>query len=120
MSKAEAVIDLIHSKTDMFSKVSAMNLSGRLAEKIGNLREELMALLAIITAGVDFPGEVDEPEYSYIQEKTQFLKNEIENILSGSVSSNLMRHGVNVAIAGSLMRASLRYLMLCSICKELL
>jgi len=100
LSKAEAVIDLIHSKTDMFSKVSAMNLSGRLAEKISNLRNELMTLLSVITAAVDFPEEVEEPEYAFVQDRINFLIKEIENILTGSVSSNLMRRGINVAIAG--------------------
>ena len=100
LSKAEAVLDLIHAKTDKFSQASALNLSGRLADKINFLRTELVNLLSLITAAVDFPEEVDEPEYSFILKKIKLLVTEIENILNGAVSSNLMRHGIKVVIIG--------------------
>ncbi len=100
LSKAEAVLDLIHARTDRFSQASALNLSGRLAGKINSLRTELLNLLSIITAAIDFPEEVDEPGYSRIQQRMEVLVNEIDSILAGSVSSNLMRHGVKAVIAG--------------------
>lgn len=100
LSKAEAVIDLIHAKTDIFSQKSALNLSGKLAVKINLLRTELLELLSRIVAAVDFPEEVDEPEYSYIHEKTEYLIAEIDRILRGAEESNLMRHGAKAAIAG--------------------
>ncbi len=100
LSKAEAVLDLIHARTDRFARASALNLSGRLAKKINFLRTELIDLLSLITAAVDFPEEVEEPANSFVQEKINLLVAEIENILTGSVSSNLMRHGVNAVIIG--------------------
>ncbi len=100
LSKAEAVLDLIHARTDRFSQISAHNLSGRLTEKINSLRTELLSLLSRITAAVDFPEEVDEPEYLYIRQKVKILISEIDSILTGSAASNLMRHGVRAAIAG--------------------
>lgn len=100
LSKAEAVIDLIHAKTDKFSEESALNLSGRLAKKISFLRGEVLKLLSLITAAVDFPEEVDEPEYNYIRTQTNTIIKEIDNILTGSNFSNLMRHGVKAVIAG--------------------
>ncbi|HSA07564.1 MAG TPA: tRNA uridine-5-carboxymethylaminomethyl(34) synthesis GTPase MnmE, partial [Candidatus Gastranaerophilales bacterium] len=100
LSRAESILDLIHSKTDTFSKLSALNLSGRLAEKIYFLRTELINLLSLIIAAVDFPEEVDEPEYNYINDKILSLINEIEGILNGATASNLMRNGVKAAIVG--------------------
>ncbi|MCK7485676.1 MAG: hypothetical protein MZU97_09040 [Bacillus subtilis] len=70
LSKAEAILDLIHSRTNRFSELSMHNLSGKLALYINNLREELLNLLSLITAATDFPEEVDEPEYSFIEEKS--------------------------------------------------
>jgi len=100
LSKAESVLDLIHARTDKFSQASAMNLSGRLARKINELRTELLNLLSQVTAAVDFPEEVDEPEYGYIQEKAKELIEEIDRILNGSAASNLMRHGIKAVIVG--------------------
>jgi len=100
LSKAEAVLDLIHSKTDRFSTISACNLSGKLAIFINNLRGELINLLSLINAAIDFPEEVDEPEYNFIEEKINFIIGEIDKILKTAGSSNLMRQGIKAAIAG--------------------
>ena len=100
LSKAEAILDIIHSKTDKFSAVAAGNLSGNLSGHINKLRRELLDLLSIITAAINFPEEVDEPEYSFIEEKIKFLMIEIDRILNNANSSNLMRDGVKVVFAG--------------------
>lgn len=100
LSKAEAVLDLIHSKTDKFSHAAAGNLSGNLSNHINNLRGEVLDLLSIMTAAIDFPEEVDEPEYSFIEEKLNYFIESINNILKTANSSNLMRDGLKVAFAG--------------------
>ena len=68
LSQAEAVADIIHSKTKEFAKVSMKNLSGVLREKINDIRNEIFEVLSRITAGIDFPEDVNEPEYSYLTE----------------------------------------------------
>ncbi|MDD3013626.1 MAG: tRNA uridine-5-carboxymethylaminomethyl(34) synthesis GTPase MnmE [Candidatus Gastranaerophilales bacterium] len=100
LSKAEAVLDLIHSKTDKFTRISAYNLSGKLSLFITELRSKLINLLSVITAAIDFPEEVDEPEYNFIEEKINSIINEIDKILKTAGSSNLMRQGIKAVIAG--------------------
>lgn len=100
LSKAEAVIDMIHSKTDRFSKAAAGNLSGNLSKHINNLRKELLNLLSAITAAVDFPEDVPEPEYSFIEEKILYFTEKINSVLKTANSSNLMRDGIRIALAG--------------------
>ena len=100
LSKAEAVLDLIHSKTDIFASVSAHNLAGKLSLYISNLREDLITLLSLITAAIDFPEEVDEPGYDYIEEKILSLIERIDFALNTASTSNLMRYGLKVAIVG--------------------
>ena len=100
LSQAEAVLDIIHAKTDRFAKVSAHNLSGSLSVYIKALRFEIIELLAKITAAVDFPDDVAEPEYSFIEEKITNFIAKIEKVLSGAKSSNLMRQGMKIAIIG--------------------
>ena len=100
LSQAEAVADLIHSKTQDFVSVSAKNLSGVLANKIREIRKSIMDVLSRIVAGIDFPEDVAEPEYSYIIEELNKSISEIDSILKSASTSNVMRQGVSVAIVG--------------------
>lgn len=100
LSQAEAVADLIHSKTQDFVSISAKNLSGVLAEKIKTIRKSIMDVLSKIVAGIDFPEDVAEPEYSYLSEEISKSISSIETILKSASTSNIMRQGVSVAIVG--------------------
>lgn len=100
LSQAEAVADIIHSKTKEFAKVSAKNLSGVLKEKINEIRNDIFEVLSRITAGIDFPEDVSEPEYSYLIERFTDIISEIDSVLSGADTSNILRQGISVTIAG--------------------
>ena len=100
LSQAEAVADLIHAKTRNFAKQSAKNLSGVLAERIKEIRAEIFTVLSRIIAGIDFPEDVAEPEYSYLIENFERIISEIDKILEGAKSSNIMRQGLKIAIVG--------------------
>ena len=100
LSQAEAVADLIHSKTKEFAKVSTKNLSGVLKEKINDIRNRIFVILSKITAGIDFPEDVKEPEYDYLIETFENIISNIDSVLSGAKTSNLLRQGISVAIAG--------------------
>lgn len=100
LSQAEAVADLIHAKTRNFAIQSAKNLSGVLSEKIAEIKSEIFETLSKIVAGIDFPDEVAEPEYSYLIEKFEHSISQIDKILSCAYSSNILRQGIKVAIVG--------------------
>lgn len=100
LSQAESVADIIHSKTSDFAKVSVKNLSGVLKEKIDEIRNIIFEVLSKITAGIDFPEDVKEPEYDYLIENFEKIVSLIDKVLSGAKTSNIFRQGVNVAIIG--------------------
>lgn len=100
LSQAEAVADLIHAKTRNFAVQSAKNLSGVLGEKIAEIKKEIFETLSKIVAGIDFPEDVAEPEYSYLIESFEKSLKEIDKILSFAKSSDIMRQGVKIAIVG--------------------
>lgn len=100
LSQAEAVNDLIHSKTSEFAAQSAKNLSGSLARKIKQIRQDIFDVSSRIVAGIDFPEDVKEPEYSYLIENFEKSISDIDKILAGAKSSDILRQGVKVAIAG--------------------
>lgn len=100
LSQAEAVADLIHAKTKKFAVQSAKNLSGVLADKISEIKKEIFEVLSKIVAGIDFPEDVVEPEYSYLIESFEKSLKEIDDILSCAKSSDILRQGVKIAIVG--------------------
>ena len=100
LSQAEAVADIIHSKTKEFAKVSMKNLSGVLKEKINDIRNEIFEVLSRITAGIDFPEDVNEPEYSYLTETFTRIISQIDSVLRDADTSNVLRQGISVTIAG--------------------
>lgn len=100
LSQAESVADIIHSKTGEFAKVSMKNLSGVLKEKINDIRNDIFEVLSKITAGIDFPEDVKEPEYSYLTEKFENIITQIDSVLTGANTSNIFRQGASAAIVG--------------------
>ena len=100
LSQAESVADIIHSKTSDFAKASMKNLSGVLREKINEMRNDIFEILSKITAGIDFPEDVKEPEYEYLEEEFKKIIEKIDNVLSGAKTSNIFRQGAAVAIIG--------------------
>lgn len=100
LSQAEAVDDLIHSKTSEFAIQSAKNLSGVLAQKIAEIKKGIFEVASKIVAATDFPEDVEEPNYSYLINNFEKFICEIEKILSNAKSSDILRQGIKVAIAG--------------------
>ncbi len=100
LSQAEAVLDLIHAKTTDFAQKSANNLSGALANATKEIKTSLFELYSRIIAAVDFPEDVAEPEYSYLEKEIENAIEKINRILQNANASNIMRQGIKIAIAG--------------------
>lgn len=100
LSQAEAVCDLIHAKTQVFAKKTAGNLSGVLAQRVKSIRSDIFELLSKIVAGIDFPEDVKEPEYEYIEAEIEKAISQIDEILSSAKTSNIFRQGLKIAILG--------------------
>lgn len=100
LSQAEAVLDLIHANTEKFATQSAKNLFGKLSIEVGKIRQQIMDLLSRIIAAVDFPEDVAEPEYEFIEKTIEEILEKINYILSFSNSSNIFRQGIKIVLAG--------------------
>ena len=100
LSQAESVLDLIQARTEKFALAGAKNLSGKLSEETRKIRIEIMNLLSKIIAAIDFPEDVAEPEYTFIENTIQNILEKINYILSFSNSSNIFRQGIKIVLAG--------------------
>jgi len=102
LTQAEAVNEVVVSSNKYQLAASEKLLAGRLAQTTTRLRSELMDCLSLIEAGLDFSGEdiefISRPDA--VERLTQ-TKNELERLLSGSVSYEEVVDLPAVGIAGA-------------------
>ncbi len=101
LTQAEAIINLINSKTSTSTKIAINQLDGNLSKKIKNIREELIELLAHIEVSIDYPEyDYEEVEEEYVNKLIDKKIKEINEILSTYEQGKYIKDGVNVAILG--------------------
>lgn len=102
LTQAEAVIDLIRAQTDLALRSAAEQLEGRLGEKVTQLREDLVSLIAHLEAYIDFPDEDIEPDVGadFLSRLDQIRK-QCEALLATADQGRIFREGVRVVIYGA-------------------
>ena len=101
LSQAEAIIDVIKSKTDMAHEVAQSQLEGSLAKKIKDLRMNVTEVLAHLTVSIDFSEEdVEEITYQTLETKSFELRNEIKKLYDTAESGKILRDGLKTVIVG--------------------
>ena len=101
LSQAEAVIDIINSKTDKEAEVSVNQLNGLLSDTIGQIRKEILDLMANIEVSIDYP-EYDVPEVSEaeINKVLESVKLKLKKLERSFEEGKILRDGISVAIIG--------------------
>lgn len=101
LTKAEAVMDLISSKSDYALKSSMAQLSGFLLKKIKGIREEIITELAFIEAALDDPEHYSLDDYSNrLFEKNKNWEAEIKLLIDSGNQGKYLRDGIATVIAG--------------------
>ena len=99
--QAEAVIDLISSRTESAANLALIQLSGGLSKTIISLREEVLEILAFIEASIDFPeDDVESLDRKTLEAKISKALADALNLLSGSKTGKIVRDGLNTVIVG--------------------
>ena len=101
LAQAEAVVDLIHSRTELALDAANEQLAGKLSQRINRLRDEMMIPLAHVEAHIDFPDEDISPDtkeqlISKLQRGIQFM----DELLATADEGQLLRRGIRAAIVG--------------------
>ncbi|MEN6389604.1 MAG: tRNA uridine-5-carboxymethylaminomethyl(34) synthesis GTPase MnmE [Syntrophomonas sp.] len=99
-SQAEAVIDIIRAKTEKGLKVALNQLEGTIGKEIGLIEDALIGINAAIEASVDFPDEVEEPDYEELKVRIANQIEHMKKLLSSSRRSEIYRDGIKAAIIG--------------------
>ena len=101
LAQAEAVAELIASKTDLSRKIAVEALAGKLSDTVNGLNDRLAALLAEIEASIDFPEEdLDFMKVETQLEAARAVQTELTTLLETAAEGRLITEGANVAILG--------------------
>ncbi len=99
--QAEAVADLIHARSELQRRVAHEQLSGGLSQRIGALADQILELLGIIEANIDFIEEdIDTLDRDGAIALLDEQKDDLDELLASAPFSKVFREGYRVAIAG--------------------
>lgn len=99
--QAEAVIDLITSRTETAANLALTQLSGGLSETIVSLREKILETLAFIEAGIDFPeDDVETLDRETLGSRVNNALVDTKHLLEGSKTGRILRDGLLTVIVG--------------------
>jgi tRNA modification GTPase len=101
LSQAEAVIDLIRSKSERAFQIARRQSDGALSRKIAPLRSRLLELLAHVEVNIDYP-EHDAPEMTAaeIRGTCGAVLDEVNALLKTADEGKILREGIVTAIVG--------------------
>jgi tRNA modification GTPase len=101
LSQAEAVIDLIRSKSDRAHRVAMKQAEGILSHNIKQLRHQLVELMAHIEVNIDYPEhDVEEMTNAFITTSCLKAMDKIEQLLNTARQGKILREGIVTAIIG--------------------
>jgi tRNA modification GTPase len=101
LAQAEAVADLIHSRTELALQAANEQLAGKLSQRINLLRDEMIRTLAHVEAHIDFPEEDISPDtrgelIARLERGVGFM----EELLRTANEGQILRRGIRGAIIG--------------------
>lgn len=101
LTRAQAVADLIGSRSAAAGRLALRQLEGRLSRVVYGLRDQLVELLAPIEADIDFPEEdVEHAGYPGFLTAGKAVMAGIDRLLEGFDTGRVLREGLSVLILG--------------------
>lgn len=101
LSKAEAIMDIIHADNEFALQIGMKQLKGSISKKVHDMRESLIYEIAFIESALD------DPEHYSLNGYSEKLKEVINNILDELIKMELsaengkmIRQGINTVIVG--------------------
>ena len=102
LTKSEAVMDLLESKTETARKLAINSLQGTTAKLVDNFRNKIKQLISSIEVNIDYPEyyDIEVVTLDKIKEETTKMKKELENIIKESENSKIIKNGIDTLIIG--------------------
>ena len=102
LTKSEAVLDLLESKTDSARKLAIEQLQGKTYNMIDSFRSKIMDLISSIEVNIDYPEyyDIEVVTIEKLKKEVTSMKEELESIIKESNNSKLIKHGIDTLIIG--------------------
>jgi tRNA modification GTPase len=101
LTQAEAVRDLIESRTLYQARVAAQQMEGAVAARLRPHKQVLLEFIARLEAGIDF-AEDDVPvmPWEEISSRLEAIRTDLEKLVEGYAYGRIVREGLCLAIVG--------------------
>ncbi len=101
LSKAEAVIDVIHAKNEYALDASVRQLQGSVSDKIKELREKIIYEIAFIESALDDPEHISLDGYpEKLMVKVNEILTELQRLADFADNGKILKEGINTVIVG--------------------
>lgn len=102
LTQAEAIIDLIKTKSERGIELAAQHLRGKFHDQIDKWRSALTNVLVYIEACIDFPEDIEEETETdrLVRDLQHKILNPIKETLSNYDSGRILREGLKMVIVG--------------------
>jgi tRNA modification GTPase len=101
LTQAEAVRDLVESRTLYQARVAAQQLEGAVSARLKPHKQVLLELIARLEAGIDFAeDDVAVMEWQEILARIDALRGALDKLVQGYAYGRIVREGLSLAIVG--------------------
>ena len=101
LTQAEAVMDIIRSRSEASLKLAARQQQGQLAKELRGLRSALVDVVVNLEAVIDYPEEdIEDVTYGRVQESIASCNGAIDSLLAHAHTGKILREGLRTAIVG--------------------
>ena len=99
---AESIMNMINAENDSARRIAMKGIDGYLSNKIKNIRQTLLELLASIEVNIDYPEYEDAIDMTIKEVLPQIenIKKEIEILIEKSENGKILTTGIKTAIVG--------------------
>lgn len=101
LTKAEAVREIIESRTNASSQKAAGRLAGNLVEEISRIKNLIVETLAQIEVEIEYPEDEETIADAFDKEKLQEAKRALEILNSSWQSEKLFQEGARIVLCGN-------------------
>lgn len=100
LTRAEAVREIIESKTDVSRSRAAGRLAGNLFKEIDSIKKTITDTLAAIEVEIEYPEDEENIADSFNEEPLLLAKGRLSDLVSGWRSEKIYQDGARVVLCG--------------------
>lgn len=101
LTQAEAVMDIIRSRSEASLKLAVRQQNGQLAQELRKLRSKMLDVVINLEAVIDYPEEdIEDVTFDTVDGSIANTAAGIENLLAHAHTGKILREGLRTAIVG--------------------